>query len=468
MLKLTASYTDLYQLSMAQVYYQTGRKNETAVFDYFFRKLPFNGGYAVFCGLENLLDILENLKFSDEDLDFLSKNGFTDDFVAYLKDFKFSGKVYSCQEGDLVFPTRPILQLEAPLIEAQIVETLILNILNYQTLIATKASRMRQVAGEAKLVDFGLRRAQSTAAYNASRAAIIGGFDGTSNVKAAIDYGLNASGTMAHSFIQSYENEIDAFRDFAKYRSDDCVLLVDTYNSLESGIPNAITIAKEMEARAEKLIGIRLDSGDLAYLSKKARKMLDDADLPSVKIAVSNQLDELVIKSLKEQNAPIDLFGVGTSLMIGKPDAALDGVYKLAMHNDQPTIKLSESTEKITIPGKKQVYRLMNDDGDWVGADMIALRDEKDFSSMHSPYDPLKSMSVKNFNKKPLLHLVMKNGIRTSSQKSINEIKEFAKNQLHQLDVAYKRFDNAHIYKVGLSDELYELRNELIAKNKKQ
>ena len=468
MFNITGSYTDLYQLTMAEVYYKTNRKNETAVFDYSFRKLPFHGGYAIFCGLEVVLDVLENLKFSDSDLDFLSKNGFSDDFIAYLADFKFTGKIYSSLEGDLVFATRPILQVEAPLIEAQIVETLILNILNYQTLIATKASRMRYVAGKAKLVDFGLRRGQSTAAYHASRAAIIGGFDSTSNVKAALDYDLNPSGTMAHAFIQSYSKEIDAFRDFAKYRPDDCVLLVDTYNTLISGMPNAIKVAKEMEARSEKVKGIRLDSGDLAYLSKKARKMLDDANLASVKIAVSNQLDELVIKSLKEQNAPIDLYGVGTSVMIGKPDAALDGVYKLAMYNNQPSIKISESTEKITIPGKKQVYRLTDHQGEWIGADIIGLRHEERFSTMHSPYDPLKSMSVEKYNKIPLLHLVMENGKQKSTQKSVDKIADFAKSQLDQLDISYKRFDNAHIYKIGLSDELYQLRNELITKNKKR
>jgi len=467
MFKLTATYTDLYQLSMAQVYYKTGRKNEIVVFDYYFRKLPFQGGYAIFCGLQTLLSAIENLGFSDGDINYLNEEGFDKDFLDYLKKFKFNGHIFSAQEGDLVFANRPILQVEASLIEAQIIETLLLNILNYQTLIATKASRMRKVSGQAQLIDFGLRRAQSISAYHGARAAIIGGFDASSNVKAAHDFDITVSGTMAHSFIQSYEHEIDAFRDYAKYRPGACVLLVDTYDTIKSGIPNAIQVAKEMQKDGHKLLGIRLDSGDLAYLSKKARKMLDDAGLTSVKIAVSNQLDEFVIKSLQEQKAPIDLFGVGTSLMIGKPDAALDGVYKLSMHNELPSIKLSESIEKVTIPGKKQVYRLTDDEGNWIGADMVSLRSESSFTLMHSPVDPLKSMNVKAFKTKALLKTVMREGRQTMPSFSVSEISKFTSEQLMKLEAEYKRFDNAHVYKVGLSDALYQLRNELITKNRK-
>jgi nicotinate phosphoribosyltransferase len=466
MFHYTASYTDLYQLSMAQVYFKTGRKHETAVFDYFFRKQPFDGGYTLFCGLQTALTVIEDLYFSRDDIRFLETNGFDPDFLDYLKDFRFNGHIYSTREGDLVFPTRPILQVEATLIEAQIIETLLLNILNYQTLIATKASRMKQVAGQAKLVDFGLRRAQSTAAYHGARAAIIGGFDATSNVKAAQDLNIPVSGTMAHSFVQSYDHEIDAFRDYAEHRPGDCVLLVDTYDTLNSGIPNAIQISKEMQAKGYQLLGIRLDSGDLAYLSRKAREMLDDADLASVKIAVSNQLDEKVIKSLKEQQAPIDLFGVGTSLMIGKLDAALDGVYKLAEHNGQPSIKLSESIEKVTIPGRKQVYRLSDHQGNWIGADIVALRSEGSFSTMHSPHDPLKSMNVKPFRTEALLKHVMKDGEQVKTPESVQEIAAYARDQLNRLEPEYKRFDNSHIYKVGLSGKLYELRHQLITKNK--
>lgn len=468
MIQYTASFTDLYQLSMAQVYFETGRQNETAVFDYFFRKLPFDGGYAVFCGLETLLDIIETLHFDDEDIVFLRKNGFSEAFLQYLKTFRFSSHIDSSSEGDLVFPTRPVLQVEAPLIEAQIVETLLLNILNYQTLIATKASRMRQVAGQAALVDFGLRRAQGPAGYYGARAAVIGGFTATSNVRAARDFDLQVSGTMAHAFIQSYDKEIDAFRDFARYRPDGCVLLVDTYNTLKSGVPNAITIAQEMEERGQQLAGIRLDSGDLAYLAKETRKMLDNAGFDYVKIAASNQLDEKVIKSLREQQAPIDLYGVGTSLIVGRPDAALDGVYKLAELNGQPSIKLSESIEKVTTPGKKQVFRLSDDNGEWIGADVVTLRDEERIEKMYAPNDPLKSLQIKQYQKQTLLTRVMREGRRTIPKKPIEEIAEFVQKQLQNLPDEYKRFDNPHIYKVGFSEGLHALRNQLIQKHQKE
>lgn len=467
MIQYTATYTDLYQLSMAQVYFETGRKNETAVFDYFFRKLPFEGGFAIFCGLENLLDIVGTLHFDNQDIDFLRDNGFSEPFLKYLKTFRFTGHIDSSCEGDLVFPTRPVLQVEAPLIEAQIIETLLLNILNYQTLIATKASRMQQVAGSAKLIDFGLRRAQGPAGYYGARAAVIGGFAATSNVRAARDFGLQISGTMAHSFIQTYEKEVDAFRDFARHRPDDCVLLADTYNTLNSGVPNAIIVAKEMEKRGQQLTGIRLDSGDLAYLAKETRKMLDDAGLHYVKIAASNQLDEKVIKSLREQQAPIDLYGVGTSLITGSPDAALDGVYKLSEHNGQLGIKISESIQKITIPGKKQVFRLEDDKGQWIGADVIAMRDEDNIEKMFSPFDPLKSLSINKCQMLPLLTRVMENGERTGSKRAIAEIAGFTQKQLQKLPDEYKRFDNPHIYKIGLSEALYTLRNRLIQEHKK-
>lgn len=466
MIQYTGTYTDLYQLSMAQVYFDTGRKNETAVFDYFFRKLPFGGGYAVFCGLETLLDIIETLHFDDEDIDFLRQYGFSEKFLDYLKSFRFSGNIFSPREGDIVFPTRPILQIEATLIEAQILETVLLNVLNYQTLIATKASRMRTVAGQFHLIDFGLRRAQGPAAYYGARASIVGGFNATSNVRAARDFGIKASGTMAHSFIQSYENELDAFRDFALHRPNGCVLLVDTYNTLESGVPNAITVAKEMEKRNQQLLAIRLDSGDLAYLARETRKMLDDADLKYVKIAASNQLDEKVIRSLREQQAPIDIYGIGTSMITGSPDAALDGVYKLVEHDGQPAIKLSETIEKVTIPGRKQVFRLANQDGQWIGADLIALRDENLIEKMYSPFDPIKSMKVKPFQQEPLLTSMMENGKRTAAKQTLEEIAAFTREQLQKLPAEYKRFDNPHIYKVGLSSELNTLRNQLIEQYK--
>src|SRR5512133_880360 len=333
MINYTATYTDKYQLTMAQVYFLKGHVKTRAVFDYLFRRLPFNGGYAIFAGLEDLLKILTSLRFSKQDLDFLKELEFHSDFIKYLENFRFTGNIFSSREGDLVFPVRPVLQVEANIIEAQIIETVLLNILNFQTLIASKPSRMRQASEGRTLIDFGLRRAQGPGGYYASRAAYIGGFDGTSNVKAGLDYGIPVSGTMAHSFIESYDDELSAFMHFAEIQPHDCVLVVDTYDTLNSGLPNAITVARKMEEKGFHLSGIRLDSGDLAYLSKESRKRLDSEGLDYVKIAVSNQLDEFIIKSLIEQQAPIDVFGVGTSLVTGHPDAALDGVYKLSVAN---------------------------------------------------------------------------------------------------------------------------------------
>jgi nicotinate phosphoribosyltransferase len=464
---ITGTYTDLYQLTMSQVYFLNGHNNRTAVFDYFFRQLPFEGGYAVFAGLEDLLEILENLRFEKQDIDFMRAEGFDPDFLHYLKDFRFTGNVYSSREGDVVFPNCPLLIVEANIIEAQIIETLVLNILNFQTLIATKASRMRQVAGDRKLVDFGLRRAQGLGGYHASRAAIIGGFDATSNVRAGRDYGIPVSGTMAHSFIQSYDDELTAFRDFAKGRPDDCLLLVDTYNTLESGVPNAIKVGKEMEKRGEhRLKGIRLDSGDLAYLSKQARKMLDEAELKYVKIAVSNQLDEYVIKSLLEQGAPIDLFGVGTKLVTGHPDAALDGVYKLAFTNGKPRIKLSDSITKTTLPDKKQVFRVLNGQDNFLGSDAVTLANEDNVDTIHHPFQGLKSLSIKNYKQEPLLNKVMENGKRTSKPLSLKEIAAYSSMRLKMLPQEFKRFENPHIYKVGLSKGLKEERDQLIKEHK--
>ncbi len=468
MIEYTGSYTDQYQLSMALVYFRQGKAEDKAIFDYFFRKLPFDGGYAIFAGLEDLIEVLEDLKFDDLDISFLKEYGFPEDFLKYLKDFRFRGNIYSCTEGDIVFPTRPVLQVEANMLEAQIIETLLLNILNFQTLIATKASRMRMVAGERKLVDFGLRRAQGPGGYYASRAAVIGGFDATSNVRSGRDYNIPVSGTMAHSFIQSYDDELSAFRDFAKEHPGNCVLLVDTYDTLNTGIPNAIKAGLEMQERGEKLKGIRLDSGDLAYLAKEARKSLDDAGLDYVKIAASNQLDEHVIDSLINQEAPIDLFGVGTSLVIGRPDAALDGVYKLSFANGKPRIKLSESIEKITLPHKKQVYRIINEKKEWIGADAITLENENDFKNIHSPFEPGKSLNIECFKKAPLLEKVMEDGKRAKEKLSLADISAYRQQRINQLPWEYKRFINPHIYKIGISDGLKAERDKLIDQYKKE
>lgn len=458
----SGAYTDLYQLTMAQSYYLNGDGNEAAIFDYFFRKLPFEGGYAVFAGLEVLLEVLEELRFDPGDISFLKNLGFNEEFLAYLQDFRFSGRIYSTQEGDIVFPVRPVLTVEASLIEAQLIETLLLNLLNYQTLIATKASRIRQTAGNRTLIDFGMRRAHGPAAHHASRAAYIGGFNATSNVLSAKEYGIPVSGTMAHSFVQSFDMELTAFRKYANTWPDDCILLVDTYDTLKSGLPNAIIVAKEMADQGKQLKGIRLDSGDLAYLSKKARQMLDAAGLEHVKIAASNQLDEYLVRSLLDQHAPIDVFGIGTSLVTGQPDAALDGVYKLAFAHGQPRIKLSDNTAKITLPHKKQVHRIFDKSNGHAEADVVTMWGEENICEMHHPFDIHKKLSFANCTSESLLQLVMEDGRRTKSSRPLEEITEFSAGRLATLSAEYRRFENPHIYKVGLSNRLNNEREKLI------
>lgn len=466
MFDFTATYTDQYELAMGQAYFLSGRKDESAVFDYFFRKNPFKGGYTILAGLPDLLAVLENFRFDEADMDFLKAQSFHPDYLAYLKDFSFGGRVYAPAEGELVFPTEPILRVEGNLIETQLVETVLLNIINFQSLIATKASRMRLVANDGVLIDFGLRRAQGPGGYYASRAAVIGGFDATSNARAARDFNLPASGTMAHSYVQSHQSEIEAFRSFAAARPDDCVLLVDTYDTLKSGLPNAIAVAREMEKKDQRLKGIRLDSGDLAYLARKSRAMLDEAGLPYVKIAASNQLDEYVIRSLMDQGAPIDVFGVGTSLVTGQPDAALDGVYKLAQADNRPVIKLSENVSKITLPDRKQVWRAINGQGLFLGADAVALDDEREVALMHHPFTPHQSFPLASHETEPLLHLVMDRGRVAYDPPSLSRTAEYTRERLEMLPVEYKRFENPHIYKVGISSRLKSLRDRLIAQHK--
>lgn len=458
---ITGTYTDLYQLTMGQVYFLKGAGQKRAVFDYFFRKIPFDGGYVVFAGLGDLLPIIEDLRFTTEDLDFLRATGLNSDFVHHLRDFRFTGSIHSAHEGEIVFPNEPIVRVEGNILEAQLVETLLLNVLNFQSLVATRAARIKSVAGKKILSDFGLRRAQGLGGYHAARAAMVGGFHSTSNVKAGLDFNIQVAGTMAHSFIQSYESELEAFRDFAEKRPENCVLLVDTYDTLRSGVPNAITVGKEMQERSQKLAGIRLDSGDLAYLSKQARKMLDEAGLHDVLITASNQLDEYVIKSLQDQQAPIDVFGVGTSLVTCPPDAALDGVYKLSFADDKPRIKLSENLKKITLPDRKQVYRILNNDGNFFGADLITLADEVDVERMFHPSDPDKSLLIEDRKREPLLHAVMEKGRIMKDLPSMKEISAYCVSRLEKLAPEHKRFENPHIYKVGISSRLRDLRNEL-------
>ncbi|MBU0935541.1 MAG: nicotinate phosphoribosyltransferase [Spirochaetes bacterium] len=468
MFELSGSYTDLYELTMAEAWFRAGRQDEKAVFDYFFRRLPFSGGYALLAGLEDLLAQLEQLRFSPRDLEYLAAQGLSSAFLAWLENFRFRGSVYAPREGDVVFPLRPVLQVEASLIEAQLIETLLLNVLNFQTLIATKASRMRTAAGSRPLLDFGLRRAQGLGGYWASRAAYIGGCNASSNVLAGRDYGIPVSGTMAHSFVQSHVDELSAFRAYAAARPEGCVLLVDTYDTLQSGLPNAITVAAELAAHGKALQAIRLDSGDFVRLSRAARAMLDAAGFTGVKIAASNQLDEYSISELLARGAAVDVFGVGTSLVTGHSDGSLDGVYKLCWLNGQPSIKLSENAAKTSLPHRKQVYRLADDSGRWLGLDLVTLRDEAlpDAAFIAEPDGLPSAVSLSTWStseSEALLWPIMIEGKRTLAARNVSEIADYARERLALLPAEYKKLQGAAQYRVALSPGLQAEQARLVA-----
>lgn len=461
-------YTDFYELSMAQGYFYAGKGEEHAVFDYFFRTNPFKGGFLVFAGLGDFLEQLHSFTYDEEAIAYLGKLGLKPEFLDYLRHFRFSGKVFSVREGEIVFPNEPIVRIEANLIEAQLIETLLLNLLNFQSLIATKAFRVKLAANGKIFSDFGLRRAHGFGGLQASRAAIIGGAASTSNVQAGFLYDLPVSGTMAHSWVQSFDNELTAFREYARINPKNSILLVDTYDTLRSGVPNAILVAKEMTAQGEQLAGIRLDSGDLAYLSKKARKMLDKEGLPYVKILASNQLNEHVIKSLEDQTAPIDGFGVGTELVTGKPDASLDGVYKLCEVAGKPSMKISENIEKNTLPGKKMVWRFFDEEGN-IYRDGILLDHETpgECEWLCHPVQTDKKTLVCRLKREQLLQPVYENGELLHPLPSPAECHQYLLQRAALLPEEHKRFIMPHIFKVGISGQLLELRNNLIANYKK-
>lgn len=461
-----ATFTDYYELMMAQGYFLSGLHEKEAGFDYYFRNIPFDGGFVVFAGMKELADTIRHLEFSEEEIDYLRKEDFSEKFLEYLREFKFRGNIYSVKEGEIVFPNEPIVRIEGNLLETQLIETLLLNILNFQSLIATKASRIKHAAGEnATVLDFGLRRAQGLGGIHATRAAMIGGFDGTSNVYSAQRFSVPAGGTMAHSWVQSFDDELMAFRTYAGHFPDSTILLVDTYDTLGSGVPNAITVAKELKEKGHDLLGVRLDSGDLAYFSRQTRKMLDEEGFYDVKIAASNQLDERVIASLKTQDAPIDIYGVGTSLVTGQDSPALDGVYKLCSVGEKPTLKISENIEKITLPGKKKVYRYLNDDGTFYG-DTILFCNEKDPERMYHPTFPAKKVLLENRQYEEILQPVILDGEMVDKLPEVREIAAYHQKRLQQLQREFKRFDNPHIYKVGISQSLMETRDQLLSEFK--
>ncbi len=463
--KHSGLYTDLYELTMGQGYVLSGMADKPASFDYFFRDNPFQGGYVVFAGLTNLLDTLEDLRFDPEDLKYLKDLGFQGPFLEYLKAFRFKGRVMSVREGEIIFPLEPVVRVEGTLFETQLIETLLLNFLNFESLIATKASRMVQAARGRRVVDFGLRRAQGLASAQASRAAVIGGVDATSNVYASLLFGLTPSGTQAHSWIQSFPDELTAFRRYAEIYPENCIFLVDTYNTLKSGVPNAITVAKEMEAKGQTLVGIRLDSGDLAYLAKHAREMLDLAGLHYVKIVASNQLDEHIVKSLLDQGAPLNSFGIGTNLVTGQDSPALDGVYKLSLLDGKPRLKISENVGKTSLPGLKKIIRYTDPEG-FFYADGILLEEEKAIETIQHPSFPEQKSRVAHCFPEAILYKVMEGG-KTLTKLTVEEAAAYAKQRLSKLSPERKRFENPHTYKVGVSPKLLELRNQLVQEHSK-
>ena len=468
--------TDLYELTMMQGYFFEGN-NDTVVFDVFYRKNPSGSAYAIACGLDQVIDYIKNLSFSYEDIDYLRGLGiFKEDFLSYLAGFHFSGDIYAIPEGSVVFPKEPLVKVIAPIMEAQLVETAILNIINHQSLIATKASRVDYAAGGG-VMEFGLRRAQGPDAGTlGARAAVIGGCTGTSNVLAGELYGIPVQGTHAHSWIMSFPDELTAFRTYAKMYPDACILLVDTYDTLKSGVPHAIEVFKEMRDAGitSKLLGIRLDSGDIAYLSKKARKMLDEAGFPDAVISASNDLDEYLIDSLKVQGCKITSWGVGTHLITSKDWPSFGGVYKLAAIQDAqsgefiPKIKLSENSEKITNPGNKKIYRIYEKDTGKIKADLICLvdetYDENDPLVLFDPNEPWKKTKLLpgTYELRELMVHVFDHGKCIYHSPKVMDIRDYCQKELETLWEETRRLVNPHGVYVDLSQKLYDMKISLL------
>ncbi|MBF0840156.1 MULTISPECIES: nicotinate phosphoribosyltransferase [Mammaliicoccus] len=463
-------HTDLYQINMGETYWGDGIHERTAVFDLYFRSMPFNSGYAIFSGLERIVQFIENLKFTETDIEYLREVGYKDDYLAYLKELRFTGNIRAMREGELCFNNEPLIRVEAPLIQAQLIETALLNIVNFQTLIATKASRIKQVVHDEIVMEFGTRRAQEMdAAIWGARAAVIGGFDSTSNVRAGKLFGIPISGTHAHSMVQTYDDEYVAFKKYAQ-RHKNCVFLVDTFHTLKSGVPNAIKVAKELGDKIN-FIGIRLDSGDIAYLSKEARRMLDEAGFEDAKIFASNDLDEETITSLKAQGAKVTAWGVGTKLITAYDQPALGAVYKLVAIEDEngelsDRIKISNNAEKVTTPGKKNVYRIINTKTNKSEGDYITLEEEdpnkEEKLKMFHPVHTYKMKYIKNFKAIDLHHDIFKDGELVYKLPEIEEIKEFAFNNLEILWEENKRYLNPEEYPVDLSKTCWDNKNKKI------
>jgi nicotinate phosphoribosyltransferase len=467
----SALLTDFYELTMMQGYFLK-QYNPHTVFELFFRRAPFGGGFTVFAGLEPLLEAIAALRFSPDDLAYLEAQGtFHREFLDYLASFRFTGAVYAMEEGAIAFPNEPLLRVHAPLIEAQLIESLALNIINFQTLVATKAARIWLASEEGTVLEFGLRRAHGVnGALAASRAAYIGGASATSNTLAGKLFDIPVKGTMAHSWIMAFESELSAFQKYAEVYPDGCILLIDTYDTLKSGLEHAVEVGKRLKAGGHGGFGVRLDSGDLEYLAKKVRQRLDAEGLSDALIAASNELDEEIIHQLITQGAPIDIWGVGTHLVTGKGDAALTGVYKLAAKEVGgrilPAIKVSNNPDKISDPGIKQVHRFYNGSGSPVG-DLLTLDQEqlapgKVHRFFHPRY-PYSYTDVSEYERiESLLTPKMIEGRIVTEFSPLRRLQERARANLRALDATFRRILNPHVYKVSLSQELSDLKFRLI------
>ena len=469
---------DFYELTMAHGYFENGMEDQIAYFDMFFRRVPDEGGFAIMAGLEQLIEYLKHLEFTDEDIEYLrSKQLFSEGFLTYLKNFKFACDIYAIPEGTPIFPNEPILTVRGPIIQAQFIETMILLSINHQSLIATKSNRIVRAANGRPVLELGARRAQGAdGAILGARAAYIGGCKGTACTISDRDFNVPALGTMAHSWVQTFDSEYEAFKKYAELYPENCTLLVDTYNTLKSGVPNAIKVFKEiLIPKGYKPGAIRIDSGDAAYISKKARKLLDEAGLHETKIVISNSLDEYIIKDLLIQNAPIDSFGVGERLITSKTEPVFGGVYKIVAVEKEgqmiPKIKISNNIEKITNPGSKQVYRLYDRDTKKAIADVITLAHEKiDDTKPYTIFDPehtWKRKEITNFIARPLLAPIFLNGEFVYTSPTLEEIVTYSKEQIEMLWEEVLRFEKPHRYYVDLSKELWTLKTELLEKYSK-
>jgi nicotinate phosphoribosyltransferase len=465
--------TDLYELTMVGGYFVTGKKDQWANFDYFFRNIPDEGGFCIAAGLEQVIDFIENIEITKDDIAYLETLGiFPPDVLEYIRTLKFTGNLSAVPEGTLIFPNEPIIRVTAPLPEAQFIESALLNIMNFQTLIATKSARICIAAEGNPVIEFGLRRAHGPdAALGAARASYIGGAVGTSNTLAGRMLGIPVRGTIAHSWIESFPSELDAFRNYAKVYPKGCLLLVDTYNTLRSGVPNAITVGRELtEGGQGQLVGIRLDSGDLAYLSKHSRRILDENGFAETKIIASSDLDEWLIESLKKQDSRIDIWGVGTRLVTSYSSPALGGVYKLTAITENgkmaPKIKRSDNPEKITNPGLKKLVRYYDESGMMRG-DVILLEDEvfdpqKPARVFHPVFPHIYKTYPSHFEREELFVPVFIKGERVYDPPPLMEVQEHTKRNLDRLGSEFKRLQNPHVYHVSLSEKLFRVKQELL------